>query len=279
MRPVASPTDVPAVRDLLRDTIGGNWGVALFDDGSTSRSYVGSHGPRRVFIKLDVRTDALERLATLGVAPPVIRAGVMDGRGYVIQEWIDGTRPERAWFARELDAWAELLCVYQRDAPLAGLLSDAELTPDAYADDLARRADRVTLSGAEQAASRVRAGAEELARVPPGPTHGDPNSSNFLVHGERVYLVDWDDAALSDPMRDIGQLLWWYVPEEQWPRYFERAAEPFDAAALQRLYWWVAAESLDVALRLAAEGRDRPARDFLTDALAALDHRPNARPG
>lgn len=261
------------VRDLLRETIGGGWRVSRFEDGSTSRSFVGAHGPHRRFVKPDTRTDVVERVAALGIAPPVVAAGERDGRSYVIQEWMKGASPERGWFTDELDAWADIVAAYQGDARLREMLGDAELPAEVYADALVRRA---STSATPEVARRVQESAPTRS-VELVPTHGDPNLTNFLLAGDRAYIVDWDDAALSDPMRDIGQLLWWYVPEDHWPRALARFGLRDDTEARDRLYWWVAAESLDVALRLEAEGNQPAASGFLDDAVAALEHRPNPR--
>ncbi len=39
-------------------------------------------------------------------------------------------------------------------------------------------------------------------------------------------MVDWDDIRLSDPMQDIGLLLWWYVAREYWPAFFQNYGLP-----------------------------------------------------
>ena len=104
-------------------------------------------------------------------------------------------------------------------------------------------------------------------------THGDPNRKNLILT-DGVYLVDWDDLALSDPLRDIGQLLWWYVPRNKWKHFFEHFGLDTDDAP-DGLYWWVAAESLDVAIKL-AEGRDHlHAQEFLDDFAAAIEQHAN----
>ena len=277
----ARPADVArAVGERLG---GGLWRAVRAARGSSGRSFLVSNATRRLFVKLEVRVDLLHRLGEIGVAPPVVASGELAGRAFVVQELSVGRRPSRAWFGRRLDELADLMGSYQRDAALRPLLEDHAVTAVQYGRYLALRAARQTRD--ENAAAFVAVGTrvgqlplsvqtDELA-----PTHGDPNTENFLVGRAGTHLVDWDDAALMDPMRDIGQLLWWYVPPEAWPRFFDRYGIEDDPALRDRLYWWVAAESLDVALRLDDAGDGSGARAFLTDAAAALAHRPNPRAG
>jgi thiamine kinase-like enzyme len=105
-------------------------------------------------------------------------------------------------------------------------------------------------------------------------THGDPNATNFMTTEVGLWLVDWDDLRRSDPMRDIGQLAWWYLDESDWTAFIGAAGQPVDA--VERVHWWAAAESLDVAIRLHAVDR-RAAAAFLGDFDAAIRRGPNPR--
>ena len=52
----------------------------------------------------------------------------------------------------------------------------------------------------------------------------------------------------------MGPLLWWYVPPDRWPEFFRHYGAELDSAVRDRLFWWTAEESLDVALSLCGEG-------------------------
>lgn len=108
-------------------------------------------------------------------------------------------------------------------------------------------------------------------------THGDPSRKNFLLNGDHVYLVDWDEAAPADPLRDIGPLLWWYIPPARWRSFFIDYGMPVTESALDRLYWWVAEESLDIALALEERGYKEDVKGFLEDLAAAVHHEGNPR--
>lgn len=67
------------------------------------------------------------------------------------------------------------------------------------------------------------------------PAHGDGNVSNVLVAEDRMLLVDWDVAAVMDPLQDIGALLAEVRPFDSEARAaFEMAWGSFDQALFDR---------------------------------------------
>ncbi|MBA2247814.1 MAG: phosphotransferase [Chloroflexia bacterium] len=112
------------------------------------------------------------------------------------------------------------------------------------------------------------------------PSHTDPNNSNVLVAPDRVYLIDWDGVMLSDPLRDIALILWWYVPPERGEAILQRCWLPdaASAATIDRVFWWAAVSSLRVALWIDRQARgDDAIRSFLADFIAAAHGLPNPR--
>jgi thiamine kinase-like enzyme len=145
--------------------------------------------------------------------------------------------------------------------------------------DLEKRSGRVLHPGPHSSLARgmnqLRERFATLRPVELVATHGDPNRKNFIVATD-AYLVDWDDLTLSDPMRDIGPLLWWYVPPNEWKDLLVEIGHDDEAGIRDRLYWWVAAESLDVALSLLEGGSGGAgAADFLDDFVAAINGQGN----
>jgi len=82
----------------------------------------------------------------------------------------------------------------------------------------------------------------------PVPIHADPNITNFILSENQLYIVDWDDIRLSDPMRDIGQFLYNFVSEENWISFFNAYSLDLNTERKQRIFWWVAAMKLFVGL-------------------------------
>ncbi|GAB4198635.1 MAG: hypothetical protein OHK0022_18220 [Roseiflexaceae bacterium] len=57
------------------------------------------------------------------------------------------------------------------------------------------------------------------------PCHNDVNPNNLLFDGERLWLIDWEAAAMNEPMLDLSNLLYWF------------ALEPAQEAAFLRAYY------------------------------------------
>jgi aminoglycoside phosphotransferase (APT) family kinase protein len=112
-----------------------------------------------------------------------------------------------------------------------------------------------------------------LEAAPLTPIHNDPSPTNILFAEGRFVFLDWDEVTLSDPLRDIGLLLWWNFPPSQWPAFFEKYGLSLEAARLAKIYWFAARASLDIALWHAEHSLD--GRSFAADFLAALDQQPN----
>lgn len=256
--------------------LAGTWKVSRTRSGSTGRSFVAANGTRRLFLKFDVALDALVRLAQLEVTPPVLHAGECGGHSFVVQPYVEGRHPDHRWFKGHLRELAALVGPYQSDQRLRALASPTTtLTHQQHVAGVLDALDARAQSDETftRAVGQLRRQAGDLHATALVATHGDPNRKNLIL-GERVYLVDWEDLAVSDPLRDVGQLLWWYVPRNQWKQFFEHLG--LDAhIADPGAYWWVAAESLDVAMQLAERRNHVGAKAFFDDFAAAIERRPN----
>ena len=260
------------------------WVLQKATEGMTSKCYVATNDGLELFVKLEEPGQAVQRAAELGIAPKVLAAGTHAGRPYIVQEYLHGTHPDRGWFARHLPQLAALIRKYHHDSVLAALLSKGE-TPgyveyiDTLLRDLEAQLTRLPDSAYKTELSPLLAELRDQASnlEPAGlvPTHADPNYNNFLLVGERVYLLDWDRASLSDPIRDVGPMLWWYVPEEKWPEFFAAFFPDKEEQAARKVYWWAAWQSCMVALWFARLGYPQMAEPFIVDLRAALHGQAN----
>ena len=92
--------------------------------------------------------------------------------------------------------------------------------------------------------------AQRLQPVRFVPVYIDPNTRNLLLTDERLLLIDWDGILLSDPMRDVGLLLWWYVSQHHWPDFFQGYGSAMDdqGLAVKRAYLRIWNTDSDCAL-------------------------------
>lgn len=224
----------------------------------------------------------MRRVADLGVAPAVLAVGEHRGTPYFIQEYAAGPYPTHAWVVEHQHEVATLLSRIHRDEELRTLLTSPRrevyqvallqesrhIVDDAFGD-------RPGLRKAEEWLASHQSALADEALVP---THGDISPKNFLITSHGLLMVDWDDVALADPLRDLGPLLWWYFPPLEWPGFLERYGTGFSRALNQRIYWWAACISLDVTAGLLERGSREDTDGFLKDFLAAAAGQPNPRP-
>ncbi len=275
---------LPGIRTILQKHFHiADWLITFPEDGQQKACFIAQRGTERVFIKFDVPVAALQRLGEIGVAPRVIASGRLDGNSYVVQDYIAGSYPDWRWFAHHLSLLAAFIKRYHNDQPLVSLLAANE--PTSYAEhiahDLATLEKQFTsLSSEELQAPRIvsafeklKAQSKYLSAVSLVPVHPDPNTKNILLSDDSLLMVDWDDMQLSDPMRDAGLLLWWYVAQHQWHEFFEVYGVMMDNALVERIYWWAARTSFAIALWHVEHGYD--CRAFLLDFLAAVNGESN----
>ena len=254
------------------------WTIEKPRDGHQKECYIASDGSRIVFVKFDVPIPSLRRLSELAVAPRVLTSGTYQGTSYVIQEFLAGTYPDRPWIRSHITEVAELIRRYHEDQPLTAILAQggAPSYRQHLDDDLAlleQRAASQANAPLQVAFSQLKELAQSLDDAQLVPVHNEPNTKNMLLHDGRLTFIDWDEVLLSDPLRDIGVFLWWYLPTAQWQEFFTSYGAPLTPSAEQRVYWFAARASLAICLLHLESGY--PEGAFYEDFLAALDRRPN----
>ena len=260
-----------------------DWNISQPKDGQLRASYIAQSEERRVFIKCDVPIDALHRLGEIEVAPRVLASGICDDMPYVVQEYITSRYPDWRWFKHHLPFLATFMRRYHDDNLLTSLLSTTMTTNynDHVALDIAtlesrfRSLDVDVLHAPEiiSAFEKLKNQAQKLHPVKLVPVHPDPNTKNMLLINTKLLLVDWDNLQLSDPMRDAGLLLWWYVSPRQWPVFLQAYGLPVGEYLVDRIFCWAARTSFAIALWHVEHHYDGTA--FLQDFVAALNRGSN----
>jgi aminoglycoside phosphotransferase (APT) family kinase protein len=268
------------VRELLLQVFGpGDWAIEKPQHGRQKECYIASNRDRKVFIKFDLPIKSLQRLSDIGLAPRVLASGSYQGTPYVIQEFLDGTHPSREWLVAHVDEVAKLIKTYHEDVQLAEILAeDGGLDyRDRLNQDLGTISKR--LEGLENPGQlrtqfahlrEIATSFEDVALVP---VHNEPNTANMLLEKDNLTFIDWDEVLLSDPMRDIGGFLWWYVSASQWKDFFRSYGASLTPQQEAKIYWFAARASLVIYLwRMKHE---YPDAGFREDFVAALNLQPN----
>ena len=261
------------------------WNISLPDDGQQRSSYVARSEMLQLFIKFDVHIEAIRRLSEIEVTPRILASGFHEGSSYVMQEYISGRYPDRRWFAKNLPYLALFIRRYHSDEQLRSLLS--HMMTSEYAEhvalDLAALETQFTLLNEDELHTpEINSAFKELKNQACSmrsdiliPVHSDPNTKNMLLVDTRLMMVDWDNLQLSDPMRDTGLLLWWYVSPKLWSVFFQYYGLELDDNLADRIYWWTARTSFAIALWHVEHKYD--CKPFLRDFIAALNKSNNPR--
>lgn len=262
----------------------GIWNIKESSVGESKQAYVADNGQKRLFIKFGVRSSVLKRLSELGVTPTLVYEGIEESRPYVIQEFVEGKNPEKSWYANNIEQLAEFIRKYHKDEMLKNILSSGP--PQAYQDHIISELEYMdeNLTGVQSDAfkrkelkdgiNRLKEQSKNLKLVPLVPTHSDPNPQNFLLTPKGLTMVDWDDIVLSDPMKDISLVLWWYIPKGKWSDFFKAYGQELDE---EKIYWWIARATLSIAAWYDKRGNNEYAKFFVDDFLLALEHTDNSQ--
>lgn len=75
--------------------------------------------------------------------------------------------------------------------------------------------------------------------------HGDVNHNNWLLSdNDDLFLIDWDGAMLGDPAVDVGMLLYWYIPEQEWTQWMDEYGGELTDEFRLRMKWYVVCQAL-----------------------------------
>jgi aminoglycoside phosphotransferase (APT) family kinase protein len=220
-----------------------------------------------IFEPYDVMREAavLRCLSGTSVPVPGVLAADSDtsffGAPCLLMEWVDAPHMpppdvDLAGFAADLPPFAQALAaIHALDWRAAGLhLLGVPDSPSAgFAHEIAVVQHRMHAFGCDEDPLLVRA--LSVLRASPSTggrlalCHGDPNPFNYLFRdGKVVAVVDWEQARISDPRSDVGQLvalshLRGTVPfgpaRENFfvPLYEEAAGETLEGLDLFRAFW------------------------------------------
>lgn len=261
----------------------GQWTINKSSIGASEQAYIADNGKKKLFIKFGVNIPALKRLSDLGVTPKVVSSGTEEGNHFVIQEFIEGKKPNKDWFEQNIKDLAKFIKTYHQDKDLKDILAkdekhyyeeNIEVVLKGLDNDIQKsNSDLFNAPEIKEVIKMLRGKGKALKPTPLVPTHSDPNPQNLLLTENRIVMVDWDDIFLSDPMKDIGLILWWYIPRNKWGEFFKVYGKELDE---EKLRWWIARNTLSIAGWYGKQGNNEYVKFFIDDALFALEGKDNS---
>lgn len=94
--------------------------------------------------------------------------------------------------------------------------------------------------------------------------HGDLNHHNFLrTHDEKLYLVDWENVKIADPLSDITMVLVQYFPPSEWMDWFDQYDYSFNKSFYKRVRWYSMMNCLLLIKQYYDEGRQYKTNEYI----------------
>jgi thiamine kinase-like enzyme len=194
------PGATPRVEPLGGGITNHNFKVVVDGDAFVLR--IGGKDTELLGIERAVEHAASRAAAKLGVGPEVVR--FLEPEGYLVTRFVDGRAipPEEMRTPPRIRQAAETLRRFHEGSPIPGRF-DSFRVVEAYRETAERRGVSIPdeYSWAKERADeieRARAGADVV------PCHNDLLNANFIVDGERLWLVDWEYAGMGDRFFDLA---------------------------------------------------------------------------
>jgi thiamine kinase-like enzyme len=266
------------IKKILNEKVkSGSWQLKDSPAGKSKTSYIAVLEDLKVFVKLESTNNALVRLSEIGITPKIIYVE----ENIIIQEFINGDYPTSDWIADNYDKFAKLIYKYHSDKKLKDILkkrisSDSEAPFTTFLKEVRDWEKQIDgFSNDERAKNHL----EKLVASRPKdisdlamPIHADPNICNFILKDNKIYSVDWDDIQLSDPLRDIGQFAWNYIPENKWELFVKECGFDFTAERKYRFFWWISILKLFVGFWFYIYQKDTDTyKKYLAESIEVAD--------
>ncbi|MDM5190376.1 phosphotransferase family protein [Bacillus sp. DX4.1] len=233
--------------EWLEQLLGEEWGI-IPAGGATGDAYIAQNGQQKLFLKRNT-SPFLAVLSAEGIVPKLLwTRRVTNGDVISAQKWLPGQKLEPE--DMKLERVAKLLKKIHSSKALVQMIQRLGKQP-LHAQDLLQevhfilkddiKKDEIIHKGLQYLQkSLVNVEYDELVVC-----HCDVNHNNWLLSDENeLFLIDWDGAVIADPALDIGMLLYWYVPREQWDEWLGYYDIEMTDSLLYRMKWYVVAQSI-----------------------------------
>ncbi|MGF7014412.1 phosphotransferase [Ornithinibacillus bavariensis] len=218
--------------------------------GLTGEAFVARKGSKQLFLKRN-SSPFLAVLSAGGFVPKLVWTKRLDNGDVVTaQKWLPGRelRPAEMQHNRV----ADLIHKIHHSAELFSMLLRLGKKPKTAEDHFQTIRQRLLTNQLEGFSIEIREGIDNLYKHLDVTRqqrltvcHGDINHHNLLLTDtDELYLIDWDQTMIADPIADYGMILNSYIPKENWNNWLKRYGITLNRQFIIRMYWYLIADSL-----------------------------------
>ncbi|RLQ97889.1 phosphotransferase family protein [Falsibacillus albus] len=216
--------------------------------GATGEAFFAKHHEQKLFLKRN-SSPFLAVLSAEGIVPKLVWTKRMEnGDVITAQHWLNGREldPEEMLQKRV----AKLLNKIHVSKPLLTMLErlgKQSFEPEMMLAEVETTLDfdLLNLPVVSQSISFLQKNIDDIHFEEYVVCHGDVNHNNWLLSDyNQLYLIDWDGAMIADPAIDLGMLLYWYIPEEQWSSWLDQYGTILTDHLRLRMKWYVVSQTL-----------------------------------
>ncbi|MEC5421882.1 phosphotransferase family protein [Virgibacillus sp. C22-A2] len=236
--------------DWLKQVLGKGWEVTPAG-GLTGDAYVANKNDERLFLKRN-SSPFLAVLSAEGIVPKLIWTKRLEnGDVITAQQWLEGRELKPlemqhhyvAELLRKIHHSSELLHMLMR-------LGKKPVTSDESYKGMKYRLSNTNLTTKYKDVRTALVYLEHLLPITRKQKyvvcHGDLNHNNILLTKEsNLYLIDWDNAMIADPVTDFGMVMKWYIPKEGWNDWLANYGIAKDEHLIERMYWYLLLDALN----------------------------------
>ncbi|MCT2535031.1 phosphotransferase family protein [Aquibacillus koreensis] len=233
----------------MEHILGKEWTVTPAG-GSTGEAYYAKSEKNRLFLKRN-SSPFLAVLSAQGIVPKLVWTKRLENGDVVTaQQWLEGKElsPEEMQHPEV----AKLLSKIHHSSELLDMLMRIGKKPLKPIEILTNLKQTVRVNGAFMQLE-VHQAIKILEKMLPMVYHNkqvvchcDMNHNNWLLsQNGQLYLIDWDNALIGDPAMDIGMILQWYIPEEDWDYWLTCYGTELDEHLVDRMHWYLMIDSIN----------------------------------
>jgi thiamine kinase-like enzyme len=231
----------------LEHLLGEGWQVTPAG-GATGEAYYACRDENKLFIKRN-SSPFLAVLSAEGIVPKLLWTRRLEN-GDVIsaQRWISGRELKSSemkgqrvtQLLQKIHRSKELLEMFKR-------IGNKPLTPQLIVDEITKRVSEFEYEAEtiHKALFYLKEQIDQVNHHEFVVCHCDINHNNWVLSGEdELFLIDWDGAMVADPALDLGLLLYWYIPINDWRDWLGKYGVKLDDDLGKRMHWYVVSQTI-----------------------------------